>query len=92
MISYEDQYQYFLSTGRLELADSALVGSIVNLRYALQHVNYLQFRDKLKAPLHDTVKRILLSKPLIRKLRIIKFALVWLRSIFRPFIDKEKHT
>lgn len=88
--AFQNRYEYFTGMGRPELADSALSGVIWSLKYALKHLNYWQFRDELKEPVHETVKRTLLSKPIRRKLRIIKFALVWLSSIFRPFVDKEK--
>ena len=90
MTAYQDRYEYFIGLGMPAQADSALSNIIAALKYALKHLNYLQFRDELKEPVYMAVKRTLLSKPIRRKLRIIKFALVWISSIFRPFVDKEK--
>ena len=90
MEAFQDRYECFQQLNMPEAANNALLATLGMLRYALHHVNYFQFRNELKDSIHETLRRALSAKGLKMKLRIVRFALAWLCSIFRPFIDKEK--
>ena len=89
--AFTDLHKYLLEMGRHDLAEIALRFLAEPLHYAFGRVNYFQYREELSCFAHSTLNNLLLSKNFGNKLRGMKLALIWLRSIFRPFIDKEKN-
>ena len=88
----EDRYRYFQSIGRPDWAKLLWGFYAGTVRNELANVNYLQYRRELSPYVCDALKRLLTSGVFSDKLRAVKFVLFWMRSIFRPFIDKEKNT
>ena len=85
-----DRYSYFTEKGMKELADMTLVNAYGLLVNTMREVNYFQFRNELAPLMRWTMKNLILSCKIGFELRAVKLALVWLRSMFKAFIGKEK--
>ncbi len=89
--TWDDWHKFFLELERPDWARRALKLYLSNIRGTLNKVNYLQYHKELSPIAREAVKKLLCSGVFTDKLRAVKFALVWLRSIFRPFINKEEN-
>ena len=88
---YSDRAKYFRSTGKIEWARQSQYAEFHTLKRALKDANYLQYRKELSPYLQEVMSSLLLSFGFRDKLRAAKLFLILLRSILRPFTDKEKN-
>ena len=86
----KDRYDYFTEKGMNDFAEMIAVNAYGLLVNTMRVVNYMQFRDEMADFMRDTMKILILSGRINFELRAVKLSLVWLRSIFKPFINKEE--
>lgn len=85
----EDRYEYLKSIGMKDFAELAIRGKYGVLMGFFKKVNYFQYRKICRDFARTTLKELALSRNFGNKLRAVRLALFWLRSIFRPFVKDE---
>jgi hypothetical protein len=88
MYAFTDRYNYLLSKGRTDISEFAKRGFYGTVKYALLKVNYMQYRKELSEYTCCTLKKLLFSKNIGNILRGFYLALIWLRSLFMPYVKE----
>ena len=88
---YNDRQHFFLEIGRPEWAEIALRNYVNIVKRAMRKVNYMQYREELSPLAHNAMNKLLHFGTFTDKFRAVKLVFIGLRSIFRPFINKEEN-
>ena len=87
---YQDRYNYFMSINKIDLAKKEIIYAYGFIIANLPKVNYLQYRRDISPFMFDTIRKLIKSGNFKNYLRIVKLALMCLRSIFRPYLHEEQ--